>query len=214
MGILDKLSEYLGKILGSRNINFDNPNTVPKNPFTRTYNFPSAQPTAAPSPTPTPTPTQIPTPTPTLNPKTPDDYAGLINSAASQYGIPAYQFSNLLNKESMGFSPNVISGKLNSPKGAMGIAQFMPDTAKWWAKTHGEFDPLIPEQAIPAAAHFLAYLNKQFNDLPSTYAAYNWGEGNVKNALSQYGDFQKALPYFPEETRNYVPAVMSQGYPY
>lgn len=160
-------------------------------------------------------PTQAPpTPTPTLNPRTPKELESVIREAATQYGIPPGQFSNLLARESMGFNPSVLSGQLNSPVGARGVAQFMPDTAAWWAKSHGQFDPLVPEEAIPAAAHYLQYLNNQFGDWPSTYGAYNWGEGSMRNALSRYGDFQSAIPYLPQETRQYVPAVMSQDYPY
>ena len=38
--------------------------------------------------------------------------------------------SAVLRHESMQFNPDVISGKIKSPRGATGIGQFMPETAK------------------------------------------------------------------------------------
>lgn len=155
----------------------------------------------------------IPIPTPTLNPKTPVNMEDLIRSSANQYGLIPHQFSNLLSRESMGFNQDVLTGKLKSPVGASGAAQFMPETAKWWAKSHGSFDPNKPEEAIPAAAHYLQYLYNQFGSWPAVYAAYNWGEGNVRNALKQSGgDFKKAYGLMPTETKNYIPAVMAQDW--
>jgi soluble lytic murein transglycosylase-like protein len=133
-----------------------------------------------------------------------EPYIETIRSASKERGVPEEIFYRLLARESMGFNPNVISGKLNSPVGARGIAQFMPDTAKWWQNTHGQFDPLNPEQAIPASAHYLQYLHDQFGDWKNTVAAYNAGEGAVR----QYGGVP---PY--KETQDYVNAIL-QGKSY
>lgn len=210
MGLLNKLLDFLGM---SGKYVIDSPESA----HAKSVNEGFASPLAGYMKQPTPTPTRQPTPipTPTLNPKTPNRYEDLIRGSAQQYGLPAHQLSNLLSRESMGFNPGVISGNIRSPVGAMGIAQFMPDTADWWAKTHGQFDPLVPEQAVPAAAHYLSYLNNQFGSLPASYAAYNWGEGNVRGALGRNkDDFLKAYGMMPRETRDYIPAVMAQDWPY
>ena len=152
----------------------------------------------------TPTPTTIPTPTPTPTPSPPPDklaqpyYQG-INKVAEEYEIPQDIFYRMLRKESMGFLPEVVSGEISSPKGALGIAQFMPDTAAWWQNTHGRFDPLKPEEAIPAAGHYLQYLYKQFESWPLALAAYNAGEGAVRAA--------GGIPPY-SETQNYVASIM------
>jgi soluble lytic murein transglycosylase-like protein len=113
----------------------------------------------------------------------------------------------------MGFNPDVMSGKINSPVGARGVAQFMPDTANWWAQQYGEFDPLVPEEAIPASGSYLESLYNQVGqDLPATYASYNWGVGNVKKALDRYGSMQKAYPHLPPETQRYLPTVMGDDW--
>lgn len=145
-----------------------------------------------------------PTPTPPPDPGA-EPYMDIIRSAARERGIPEEIFYRVLARESMRFNPDVISGRLDSPVGARGIAQFMPDTANWWAGVHGDFDPLVPEQAIPASAHYLQYLHNQFdNDWRKTLAAYNWGEGNVRN---------RGIDVLPKETEDYLNAILD-GLPY
>lgn len=146
----------------------------------------------------TPTPTVAPTPTPPPDELAQPYYQG-INKVAEEYEIPQDIFYKMLRKESMGFMPEVISGEISSPKGALGIAQFMPETAAWWQNTHGRFDPLKPEEAIPAAGHYLQYLYKQFKSWPLALAAYNAGEGAVKAA--------GGVPPYPE-TEDYVASII------
>lgn len=153
-----------------------------------------------------------PSPTPSLNPSTPENLVPLVISSAKKHGIPPHHFSNLLARESMQFNPDVMSGKMNSPMGAQGVGQWMPESAKWWAEQYGEFDPLVPEQAIPASAAYLGSLNKRFNSLPATYAAYNAGPGRVAGALNDAKSFEEALRKLSPETQQYVPAVMGDDF--
>lgn len=126
----------------------------------------------------------------------PAQYRALVERAAAQYGIPADLLGRLLRQES-GFDPDVISGRRASSAGALGIAQFMPATAR-----ERGVNPLDPESAIPGAASYLADLRKQFGgDLRSAVAAYNAGPGRVQ---SVGGDFSR----LPAETRAYLAAVL------
>lgn len=86
-----------------------------------------------------------------------------------------------------------------SRAGAMGLFQFMPQTAKEFGlRGNDAFDP---EKAADAAARKLGGLMRFFHgDLAKALAAYNWGEGNVQ---------RKGLAAAPEETRNYVPRVLA-----
>ena len=96
-------------------------------------------------------------------------------------------FARLLWRESL-FDPNVVSGK-----GAQGIAQFMPETAK----RRGLVDPFEPIGAVKASASFIADLRKQFGNLGLAAAAYNAGEQRVIN-------WQAGKGGMPDETRDYV----------
>jgi hypothetical protein len=102
---------------------------------------------------------------------------------------PAF-FARLLWRESL-FDPNVVSNK-----GAQGIAQFMPETAK----RVGLDDPFEPMSAVKASAAFLNGLRNQFGNLGLAAAAYNAGEQRVLNWQSGKGNM-------PLETQDYVAFV-------
>lgn len=137
-------------------------------------------------------PTYTPSPTPTISqgmvPSTPKQYAGLVAQAAKQHGVPERLLSALIQQES-GWNP-----KAKSPAGALGIAQFMPGTAKGFG-----IDPLDPNQAIPAAALYLKRSFEKFGSWDLALAAYNAGGG----AVGKYG----GIPPYPE-TQNYVRKIM------
>jgi soluble lytic murein transglycosylase-like protein len=101
-----------------------------------------------------------------------------------------------------------------SPRGARGIWQFMPDTARRFgltinSKTDDRLD--IPK-STRAAAHYLRNLHDQFGDWSLAFAAYNAGETVVQKAILRSGSKDFALlsrkRFIPAETRGYVPAVM------
>lgn len=146
----------------------------------------------APSPTPTPI---VPTPTPPPH-KSAEPFVELINQATAQNQLPEHLLYEILRKESMTFNPDVVYGKISSPAGAQGIAQFMPQTAQGLG-----IDPLNPEEAIPASGKYIADKYKQHgNDWEKALAAYNAGSGNV----NKYG----GVPPF-KETQDYVAEIMS-----
>ena len=99
---------------------------------------------------------------------------------------PAF-FVRLLWRESL-FDPNVVSSK-----GAQGIAQFMPETAK----RRGLDDPFDQVSAVKASASFLSDLRNQFGNLGLAAAAYNTGERRVEA-------WKINKSSMPEETQNYV----------
>ena len=83
-----------------------------------------------------------------------------------------------------------------SPRGALGLMQLMPTTAKWL----GANKPMNIEQNINAAAKYLSYLIKEFDgNFNLAIAAYNAGP----NAVKRY----KAIPPY-RETKGYVKKVL------
>jgi hypothetical protein len=116
------------------------------------------------------------------------DYRQIATQAAQTYGIPVDTFLSLLGAESS-WNPNALS-----PKGAIGIGQLMPATAKELG-----VDPYDPEQNIYGSAKYLAQQFKRFGDPALAVAAYNAGP----SAVAKYGGVP---PY--EETQNYVARVM------
>ncbi len=99
-----------------------------------------------------------------------------------------------------------------SPKGARGIWQFMPDTARRYGLVISAVrdDRLDLTRSTHAAGRYLRDLYQQFGDWQLVFAAYNAGEGAVERALGRVGqhDFTALQHALPQETRNYVPAVL------
>lgn len=114
----------------------------------------------------------------------------MIEDAAARSRLPVDFFTRLIWRESS------FRTGARSPKGALGVAQFMPGTAA----ERGLGDPFDPEQAIPKSAELLAELARSFGNLGLAAAAYNGGPARVSNWLDGRG----ALP---AETRDYVVAI-------
>ena len=115
-------------------------------------------------------------------------------TSAEDNGLPVQFFANLIWQES-GLRNDTVSRV-----GALGIAQFMPETAK----ENGLNDPFDPHQAIPASAKLLQQLRDQFGNLGFAAAAYNAGPHRVSNWLAS----GHALP---RETLDYVVRVTGRS---
>ncbi|MEY3854458.1 MAG: hypothetical protein RIS68_472, partial [Bacteroidota bacterium] len=104
--------------------------------------------------------------------------------------------------------------KALSNKGAGGLWQFMPYTAR------GDFglrvDSFVderfdPERATEAACKYMRQLYRIFGDWHMVLAAYNTGPGNVKRAIRKCGanNFWGIYNCLPSQTRNYVPQYIA-----
>ena len=98
---------------------------------------------------------------------------------------------------------------------AAGLWQFMPATGK-----HYELDQTMWKderydvlQSTSAALTYLQRLHDEFNDWPLVFAAYNWGEGNVRRAIKRNQSLGLPTDYMslkmPAETRNYYPKLQA-----
>jgi transglycosylase-like protein with SLT domain len=99
-----------------------------------------------------------------------------------------------------------------SPKGARGIWQFMPNTARRYGLevTVDRDDRIEVVKSTRAAASYLRNLYQRFGDWRLAFAAYNAGEQVVEQAATRTGhtDFSRIERALPAETRTYVPAVI------
>ena len=89
--------------------------------------------------------------------RSPEEICDALTGAARSNDLPAPFFIRLLYQESS-FRPHAISSA-----GALGIAQFMPETAA----ERGLDNPFDPLQAIPESARLLRDLSKKFGNLGS-----------------------------------------------
>ncbi|OGR23320.1 MAG: hypothetical protein A2277_19270 [Desulfobacterales bacterium RIFOXYA12_FULL_46_15] len=112
----------------------------------------------------------------------------IIQKAASLYGVDSGLIRGVIEAES-NFKPDAVSSK-----GAMGLMQLMPGTARELGVT----DPMDPVENIMAGTRYLKkLLNRYGGSVPHALAAYNWGMGNLDSRRSR----------MPLETRNYVAKI-------
>lgn len=100
--------------------------------------------------------------------------------------------------------------RAESPAGAAGMFQLMPDTAKRFGLSLWPRDQRFqPEPSADASAQYLKYLHDHFHDWRLALAAYNAGEGRVQKLLDRYHahTFDEIAPHLPAETQMYVPRI-------
>lgn len=130
---------------------------------------------------------------------------------AHQHNLDPYLLAALIKTESN------FRAEAESPKGALGLMQIMPNTGRWIAEQLGaeEFDPEVltdPEVNVMLGSWYLAYLFAEFNNDPIlVLAAYNGGRGNVQAWLrdSRWTGEAENLEQIPfPETRQFVRKVL------
>jgi len=120
-----------------------------------------------------------------------DRYDKIIKQAARKHGLDSSLIKAVIRAES-DFDKHAVS-----TKGAQGLMQLMPETAKE-LEVEDSFDPV---ENIHAGVRYLKRQMKNFqNDVALALAAYNAGE----NAVRRYG--HRIPPY--KETRTFVDRVL------
>lgn len=118
------------------------------------------------------------------------DYEDIIQKAGATYDVDPDLIRGVIQAESS------FNASARSPKGAMGLMQLMPGTAR----ELGVSDPYDPEANIMGGTRYLKKLmNRYDGDVSLALAAYNWGMGNLENHRN----------WMPQETKNYVSRITS-----
>ncbi|CUZ83523.1 lytic murein transglycosylase [Serratia marcescens] len=125
--------------------------------------------------------------------QSPPQQGGDVVSAAEQrFGIPAGLLGAVISKESSG-NANAMSGK-----GAIGLTQVMPNTARGMGYDPEELKR-NPAMQVEAGARYLKQMiDAHDGNVSAALAAYNWGPGNVQKYL------RGEKTQVPTETVNYV----------
>ena len=140
-----------------------------------------------------------------------DIYFPLYEKYLQKYGLPdELKYLSLIESG--------LENKAISNKGAGGLWQFMPYTAR------GDFGMRVDqyiderfdaERATDAACQYLKRLYKTFGDWHLALAAYNTGPSNVKRAMRRCGganDFWGIYACLPSQTKAYVPQFIAMTY--
>ena len=99
-----------------------------------------------------------------------------------------------------------------SPKGARGLMQLMPGTARDLG-----VNPDDPQENVEGGSKLLRRLLNKYDSQEIALAAYNWGPGNIDKAIRKVKAAGKEVTWanilsevkVPQETRKYVPKVIS-----
>jgi len=142
----------------------------------------------------------------------PFPYRDIVHQYALQKDLDPFLVAGVIRTESK------FNTQARSPKGALGLMQMMPETAKWVAEQMdfpSDFDTSQlenPEINIRMGTWYLSSLKKEFkgNEV-LILAAYNGGRGNVKQWMGRYDwtiafDDVEKIPFL--ETREYVNKVL------
>ena len=125
---------------------------------------------------------------------TPEQVDAAIEQAAARHNLDPNLVRAVIKVES-NFNPNAVSRK-----GAMGLMQLMPSTARQLNVSN----PFDPAQNVDAGVrHLKKLLSNYGGDVKLTLAAYNAGEGAVARSAG--------IPHFAE-TRNYVRRITDLYY--
>ncbi len=116
------------------------------------------------------------------------EISDLVNQTARKHDVDPLLVHSVIDVES-GYNPNAIS-----PKGAQGLMQLMPATAKML----GVRDSFDPGENIEAGVKYLKYLQDLYKDDRLALAAYNAGPAAVEK-------YRNIPPY--RETQDYVNKV-------
>lgn len=118
-------------------------------------------------------------------------FADLIATVAADQNVPARLVHAVIEQESN------YQARARSPKGAQGLMQLMPATAR----QYGVRNSYDPQANVTAGVRHLKDLMSRF-ELPLALAAYNAGEATIR----RYG----GVPPFPE-TQNYVSRILQKA---
>jgi soluble lytic murein transglycosylase-like protein len=131
------------------------------------------------------------------SPPGPESIPDLISKASREHGVPESLLKAQARQES-GMKQEAVS-----PKGARGVMQLMPQTAKDLG-----VDSADTAQNIDGGARLMAQLYNRFGSWEKALAAYNWRPEKVEEVSVRHKD--KWLDHTPAETQHYVKTIMAQ----
>ena len=124
----------------------------------------------------------------------PSPAAGFVRQYAAHYGVPSELIGALIDVESR-WNPKAVSNK-----GAMGLMQLMPATARRF----GAFEPFDVEQNIAAGTRYITALMWEFHgDLRLVTAAYYAGDRGIARKQLSYND-PDVVAYVEAVRRRYM----------
>jgi membrane-bound lytic murein transglycosylase D len=138
-------------------------------------------------------------------------YKGMIQRVLAEEGVPQDLIYQAVAESA--FQPRAIGPRTRSGGRAGGMWQFMPYGNYGLSRNEYVDERFDPEKSTRAYARYMKYLYDQLGDWYLAMAAYDWGAGNVQQAVEKtgYADFWELYKRhnLPGETQNYVPEILA-----
>ena len=127
---------------------------------------------------------------------------------SQKYGVDKYLVLAIIKTES-GYDEKAVSSK-----GALGIMQIMPETAKFNSERLNlqNYNLLDYKTSIEFGVYYLSYLKNKFNNEYEIICAYNAGEGRVLSWIKLGILSETSVPF--KETETYLKRVKLRKFLY
>lgn len=125
-------------------------------------------------------------------------YAPVYELASKKYGVPKSILMRMGAIESGYWNPKIVNGSRKSKHHAIGIAQFIPRTARLLG-----VDPYDVQSSINGQAKYMRMLYDMFGSWKYAAYAYNFGEGNLRKVI-------KGKRGIPKSVRRYGTTVTKE----
>ena len=133
-------------------------------------------------------------------------YQPLLEAAFTRHGLPE-------DLTALAIVESAMNPLARSRAGALGMWQFMPETARQYGLRCDETvdERLDPLRSADAAARYLADAYARYGSWALAITSYNCGTGRVDKAIDKAGstNFWDIYPYLPNETKGYYPAYVA-----
>ena len=133
-------------------------------------------------------------------------FEALYRAAGQANGIDWRILAAQGSVESAGWDPYYVYGPGVSDAGAMGVAQFMPDTWAEW----GYGSPWAPADAISAQGRFMAHLYGVMREAGKGPEAMSWALLGYLHGAAGALEYP-SLDAFPDDSRGYLMDIVSMA---
>jgi soluble lytic murein transglycosylase-like protein len=129
-----------------------------------------------------------------------EQIAELVRQIAEEEQVPYFILDSLIHHESE-YNPKALS-----KRGAIGLTQLMPKTARML-----KVNPYDPEENVRGGARYLADMLKRFGNMDTALVAYNAGPSKVRRPPRQSIRYARSVQEFARKLAPWEPPTYEEN---